>query len=283
MATHRIRKLIMLPLFLASLSSCQITPEDNSAQISVKADKYDSPDLTAASLEADGCMIFEDMYFARGEEKDHAFRFKGDTITEHITCPKAKFDESNFDDVIGEPFFKVIQKIGIPSFRGLEKDHSVSYLCKDGIQRSLSLSLNDKSEWTVSVINEKEIVYSLRNQVDAVSTYKPTLERCKSIKMGMYLTDALFILGRPSVFSEPNGSICAWGISSGGSFHISGSVENEGSPFFDPKIFERDEYFGAYNAGTTSKPDMHPCYWSVERVSFNEHGIEDYPNGEYIN
>nr|MCR5513887.1 hypothetical protein [Bacilli bacterium] len=165
MATHRIRKLIILPLFLASLSSCQITPEDNSAEISVKADKYDSPDLTAASLEADGCMVFEDMYFARGEEKDHAFRVKNDKITEHVTCPKAKFDESNFDDVIGEPFFKVIQKIGIPSFRGLEKDHSVSYLCKDGIERALSLSLNTESEWTVAMVSEKDFRYYLSDYI----------------------------------------------------------------------------------------------------------------------
>lgn len=279
MAYRRYYKLILLPLFLASLSGCQAGPENGSAN----ADRYDSPNITVASLEADCCMLFEDMYFARGEEKDHVFRFKEGRITEHVTCPKARFDAGKFDDAEGEPFLEVVQNIGIPSFRGLEKDHSVTYLCKDGIERSLSLSLNGKSEWTVSAINEKEIVYSLRNQVDAGSTYRPTLERCKSIKMGMYLTDALFILGRPSVFSEPNGSICAWGMPAGGSFHVSGSVENEGSPFFDPKIFERDEYFGTYNAGTASKPDMHPCYWSVERVSFNEHGIEDYPNVEYIN
>lgn len=243
MATHRIRKLIMLPLFLASLSSCQITPEDNSAQISVKADKYDSPDLTAASLEADGCMIFEDMYFARGEEKDHAFRFKGDKIKEHVTCPKAKFDESNFDDVIGEPFFKVIQKIGIPSFRGLEKDHSVSYLCKDGIERALSLSLNTESEWTVAMVSERDAYYQLSNYIDEMTTYKPSVERCKKIKMGMYINDVFAILGRPCRFVDSGASTVCWGISSGGSFHVSRWYEYEGCPFFDPSIFERDDYF----------------------------------------
>ena len=151
---------LILPLLLASLSGCQDGPEDGSAN----ADRYDSPNITVASLEADCCMLFEDMYFARGEEKDHVFRFKDGRITEHVTCPKARFDAGKYDDAEGEPFLEVVQSIGIPSFRGLEKDHSVTYLCKDGIERSLSLSLNGKSEWTVSAINEKEIVYSLRGK-----------------------------------------------------------------------------------------------------------------------
>lgn len=281
MAYRKNCKLIILPLLLASLSGCQAGSEDGSAN----ADRYDSPNITVASLEADCCMLFEDMYFARGEEKDHVFRFKEGRITEHVTCPKARFDAGKFDDAEGEPFLEVVQNIGIPSFRGLEKDHSVTYLCKDGIERSLSLSLNGKSEWTVSAINEKEIVYSLRNQVDAGSTYRPTLERCKSIKMGMYLTDALFILGRPSVFSEPNGSICAWGISSGGSFHINGGVGRD--LFFDSSILEREDYFETrtpYNERENStQKESRLVYWYVYKLSFNEHGIEDYPNAEYIN
>lgn len=276
MATHRIRKLIMLPLFLASLSSCQITLEDNSAEISVKADKYDSPDLTAASLEADGCMVFEDMYFARGEEKDHAFRFKGDTITEHATCPKAKFDESNFDDVIGEPFFKVIQKIGIPSFRGLEKDHSVSYLCKDGIERALSLSLNTESEWTVAMVSERDCSYNLWDYIDETTKYKPSLERCKKIKMGMYINDVFSILGRPCRYSDNNAQVACWGISSGGSFHVTRWYEYEGCPFFDPSIFERDDYFQTRKIEKNKKTVEVPCYWGVFRLNFNEHEPEDF-------
>ena len=278
MATHRIRKLIMLPLFLASLSSCQITPEDNSAQISVKADKYDSPDLTAASLEEDGCMVFEDMYFARGEEKDHAFRVKNDKITEHVTCPKAKFDESNFDDVIGEPFFKVIQKIGIPSFRGLEKDHSVSYLCKDGIERALSLSLNTESEWTVAMVSEseKDFRFYLSDYIDETTTYKPSLERCKKIKMGMYINDVFAILGRPCRFVDSGASTVCWGISSGGSFHVSKWNEYEGCPFFDPSIFERDDYFPTTKIEKNKKTVEVPCYWGVVRLNFNEHKPEDF-------
>ena len=276
MATHRIRKLIMLPLFLASLSSCQITPEDNSAQISVKADKYDSPDLTADSLEADGCMIFEDMYFARGEEKDHAFRFKGDTITEHITCPKAKFDESNFDDVIGEPFFKVIQKIGIPSFRGLEKDHSVSYLCKDGIERALSLSLNTESEWTVAMVSERDIYYQLSNYIDETTTYKPSLERCKKIKMGMYINDVFAILGRPCRYVGSGASTVCWGISSGGTILVSKWVQFIGGPFCEPSIFDRDDYFPTTKVEKNNKTVEVPCYWAVVRLDFNEHEPEDF-------
>ena len=276
MATHRIRKLIMLPLFLASLSSCQITPEDNSAQISVKADKYDSPDLTAASLEADGCMIFEDMYFARGEEKDHAFRFKGDTITEHITCPKAKFDESNFDDVIGEPFFKVIQKIGIPSFRGLEKDRSVSYLCKDGIERALSLSLNTESEWTVAMVSEKDFRYHLSDYIDETTTYKPSLERCKKIKMGMYINDVFAILGRPCRYVGSGASTVCWGISSGGTILVSKWVQFIGGPYCDPSIFERDDYFPTTKVEKNNKTVEVPCYWAVVRLDFNEHEPEDF-------
>ena len=276
MATHRIRKLIMLPLFLASLSSCQITPEDNSAQISAKADKYDSPDLTAASLEADGCMVFEDMYFARGEEKDHAFRVKNDKITEHITCPKAKFDECNFYDVIGEPFFKVIQKIGIPSFRGLEKDHSVSYLCKDGIERALSLSLNTESEWTVAMVSERDVYYQLSNYIDETTTYKPSLERCKKIKMGMYINDVFAILGRPCRYVDSGASTVCWGISSGGTILVSKWVQFIGGPYCDPSIFDRDDYFPTTKVEKNNKIVEVPCYWAVVRLDFNEHEPEDF-------
>lgn len=266
----------MLPLFLASLSSCQITPEDNSAQISVKADKYDSPDLTAASLEADGCMVFEDMYFARGEEKDHAFRFKGDTITEHVTCPKAKFDESNFDDVIGEPFFKVIQKIGIPSFRGLEKDRSVSYLCKDGIERALSLSLNTESEWTVAMVSERDFSYNLWDFIDETTKYKPSLERCKKIKIGMYINDVFAILGRPCRYSDNNAQVACWGISSGGTIHVTRFMENESLPFYDPSIFDRDDYFKTTTVEKNKETVEVPCYWAVVRLNFNENEPEAF-------
>jgi len=276
MATHRIRKLIMLPLFLASLSSCQITPEDNSAQISVKADKYDSPDLTAASLEEDGCMVFEDMYFARGEEKDHAFRVKNDKITEHVTCPKAKFDEGNFYDVIGEPFFKVIQKIGIPSFRGLEKDHSVSYLCKDGIERALSLSLNTESEWTVAMVSEKDFRYYLSDYIDEMTTYKPSLERCKKIKMGMYINDVFAILGRPCRYVGSTASTVCWGISSGGTIFVSKWVQYIGGPYCEPSIFDRDDYFPTTKIEKNNKTVEVPCYWAVVRLDFNEHEPEDF-------
>ncbi len=276
MATHRIRKLIMLPLFLASLSSCQITPEDNSAEISFKADKYDSPDLTAASLEADGCMVFEDMYFARGEEKDHAFRVKNDKITEHVTCPKAKFDEDNFYDVIGEPFFKVIQKIGIPSFRGLEKDHSVSYLCKDGIERALSLSLNTESEWTVAMVSERDVYYQLSNYIDETTTYKPSLERCKKIKMGMYINDVFAILGRPCRYVGSGASTVCWGISSGGTILVSKWLQYIGGPYCEPSIFDRDDYFPTTKIEKNNKTVEVPCYWAVVRLDFNEHEPEDF-------
>ena len=277
MATHRIRKLIMLPLFLASLSSCQITPEDSSAQISVKADKYDSQPGQQVRLSVRGCMVFEDMYFARGEEKDHAFRVKNDTITEHVTCPKAKFDESNFDDVIGEPFFKVIQTIGIPSFRGLEKDHSVSYLCKDGIERALSLSLNTESEWMVAMVSERDFSDYLWDYIDETTKYKPSLERCKKIKMGMYINDVFAILGRPCRYVDSGASTVCWGISSGGSFHVSRWFEHEGCPFFDPSIFERDDYCRTTkNIEQNKKTVEVPCYWAVFRLNFNEHEPEDF-------
>lgn len=280
MACNRISKLILLPFFLASLSGCQTENPEISASPTAKADRFDSPDVTVAFLEADGCMVFEDMYFARGEEKDHAFRFKGNEIVEHVTCPKVKFDAKNFGDVIGKPFFEVIQKVGIPSFRGREKDHSVTYYCKDGIERSLCLALNAESKWAVSRIETESANLYLRHTVDADSTYKPSVARCKDIKMGMYLTDVLFELGRPRVFSDSNGIACCWGLPSGGTFHVFDMIEREGSPYFDRTIFERDDFVGQTNVGTVSKPDMRPCYWSVERVSFNERGIEEYPGGE---
>ena len=221
MARHRISKLILLPLLLASLSGCQIGDSPSLSDSSVaNADRYDSPDVSVASLEADGCMAFEDMYFARGEEKDHAFRFKDGKITEHVTCPKVKFNKENYEKLPGKPFFEVIQKIGIPHFRGEEATHSVSYLCKDGNERSLSLSLDAESRWTVSVVKEKEIIYHLKNFVDRESSYKPSLERCKKIRMGMYLSDVLFILGRPLQNTDSNGVTNCWEISSGGTIHI---------------------------------------------------------------
>ena len=214
MASHRISKLILLTLLLASLSGCQIGDENLSASNRAKTDKYDSSDVTATMLEADGCMFFEGMYFARGEEKDHVFRFAGDEITDHITCPKAKFDVKNFDDVIDQPLFDVIKKIGIPSFKGLEKDHSLTYLCKDGLERSLSIALDEECDWIVNNVEERNIRYYLSNYVDEESSYSPSVERCKKIKLGMYLSDVLFMLGRPHKFSESNGTICCWSISS---------------------------------------------------------------------
>ena len=284
MATHRIRKLIMLPLFLASLSSCRITPEDNSAQISVKADKYDSPDLTAASLEADGCMVFEDMYFVRGEEKDHVFRFKGDEITEHVTCPKVKFDAKNFDDILDEPLFEAIQKVGIPSFRGLEKDHSVTYLCKDGIERSLSLAYDADSSWVITNIVAKEFSFKWYGFLDKETTYKPSLERCKKIKMGMYINDVLSILGRPCRCSDNNDQVACWGISSGGTIHIRSWFEHEGSPFFDSSILERDDLFVATEIKKDKQTVEVPSYWSVFRLNFSKNEPEafDDPNTEFM-
>ena len=279
MACHRISKLILLPLLLASLSGCQIGDSPSLSDSSVaKADRYDSPGVSVASLEAEGCMIFEDMYFARGEEKDHVFRFKGNEITEHVTCPKTKFDAKNFDGVIGEPLFGVIQRIGIPHFRGKEATSSVTYLCKDGIERSLSLTLNNESRWMDNAVEEKNIHYYLRDYVDEGSTYKPSLERCKSIKIGMYLSDVFFMLGRPHKFSDPNGMACCWAISSGGTFHIYSGQEREGTTaFFDSSILERDDYSPILQS-TNAR-----YYWSVERLSFNEHDIEEYPNINYIN
>lgn len=277
---YRRNKLIILPLLLASLSGCQTTPVENSAQLSVNADRYDSPDVTVASLESDFSMLFEDMYFVRGENKDHVFRFKNGQIMDHVTCPKVKFDIKNFDDIVGEPFFNVIQKIGIPSFKGFEEDHSVTYFCKDGIERSLSLSLSGGSEWVVRQIGENNANLYLRHTIDENSTYMPSVERCKKIKIGMYLTDALFVLGRPRVFSDSDGIACCWALPSGGTFHVFDTIEREGTPFFDPKIFEREEFVGTCDVGTISKPDMRPCYWSVEMVSFNERGVDEYPGGE---
>ena len=278
MACHRISKLILLPLLLASLSGCQIGDSPSLSDSSAaKSDRYDSPDVSVASLEADGCMAFEDMYFARGEEKDHVFRLQGNEITDHATCPKVKFDIKNFDGVIGKPFFDVVQKVGIPSFRGLEKDHSVTYLCKDGLERSLSLSLDTESKWIVANAYEEKIYYYLSNHVDRESSYKPSLERCKRIRMGMYLSDALFALGRPHAFSEPNGTVCCWEIASGGTFHIFYGVEREDeTPYFDPSILKRDDYFAPDKASNKA------YYWSVKRLAFNEHNVEDYPNIEYV-
>ena len=175
MVYRRNRKLILLPLLLASLSGCHTTPEENSVPLSVNADRYDSSDVTVASLESDFSMLFEDMYFVRGKDKDHVFRFKNGQIVDHVTCLKVKFDVKNFDDIVGEPFFNAIQKIGIPSFKGLEEDHSVTYFCKDGIERNLSLSLNDKSEWIVGAFKEKAINYELSNNTDINSRYRPSV------------------------------------------------------------------------------------------------------------
>lgn len=284
MACHRISKLILLPLLLASLSGCQIGDSTSLSDSSAaKADRYDSPDVSVASLEADGCMAFEDMYFARGEEKDHVFRFKGNEITDHVTCPKVKFNKENYERLPEKPFFEVIQKIGIPHFRGEEATHSVSYLCKDGNERSLSLSLDAESRWTVSAVKEKGIQathYYLSNFVDKESSYKPSVERCKSIRIGMYLSDALFTLGRPRVFSDSNGIACCWELPTGGTFHVFDAIEYEGTPYFDSTVYERDDFVAERNFGTVSKPDMRPCYWSVERVFFNERGVDEYPGGE---
>ena len=277
MAHNRIKRMLLLPLLLASLSGCRIDAPEISASPAAKADKYDSPDVTVASLEADGCMVFEDMYFARGEEKDHAFRFKGNEITEHVTCPKVKFDAKNFDDAIGEPFFEVIKKVGIPSFRGREKDHSVTYLCKDGIERSLSLSLNTKNEWTITNLFESDIVYQLWNYMDEETTYKPSIERCKKIRMGMYINDVLSILGRPCRYSDNNAQVFCWGISSGGTIHITRWMEYEGLPFYDPSIFDRDDYFQTTKKVEKNKKMVEvPCYWSVFRLNFNENEPEAF-------
>ena len=274
MGYHRISKLILLPLFLAFLSSCQT--DDRTA---VKPDRYDLHDVTVSMLETDGCMIFEDMYFARGEEKDHVFRFKDDKITEHVTCPKVKFDAKNFDDVIGESLYEAVQKVGIPSFRGLEKDHSVTYLCKDGIERSLSLSLEAESEWVISGVEEKAIYYHLRDYVDEQFTYCPSLERCKKIKMGMYLSDVFFMLGRPHKYSESNGSMCCWSIASGGTIHITQGSEYEGTPFFDAAIFERQDFFKETDIVKGSEATKTKLYWSVSTICFNEKGIDAFPGG----
>ena len=284
MARHRISKLILLPLLLASLSGCQIGDSPSLSDSSVaNADRYDSPDVSVASLEADGCMAFEDMYFARGEEKDHAFRFKDGKITEHVTCPKVKFNKENYEKLPGKPFFEVIQKIGIPHFRGEEATHSVSYLCKDGNERSLSLSLDAESRWTVSVVKEKEIIYHLKNFVDRESSYKPSLERCKKIRMGMYLSDVLFILGRPLQNTDSNGATNCWGISSGGTIHIMHGSTVKGDPFFDDSVFIRDEYSHIYNIIEGSKTVQKPGYWSVSNMFFNEKGLEAFPDGDFIN
>ena len=274
MVYRRNRKLILLPLLLASLSGCHTTPEENSVPLSVNADRYDSSDVTVASLESDFSMLFEDMYFVRGKDKDHVFRFKNGQIVDHVTCLKVKFDVKNFDDIVGEPFFNAIQKIGIPSFKGLEEDHSVTYFCKDGIERNLSLSLNDKSEWIVGAFKEKAINYELSNNTDINSRYRPSVARCQKVKMGMYLGDVLFLLGRPYVFSNSTATSCCWGLSSGGTFHVFQMNQREGFPFFDPSILERDDYF------PTLKSTSEPVYWSVERVAFNERSVDEYPNGD---
>ena len=265
-------KLILLPLLLAFVSGCQTYDP----ALSTKIDRYDSPDITVDALEADGCMIFEDLYFARGEEKDHVFRFKSNIITEHVTCPKVKFDAKNFDDVIDEPLFEVVQKIGIPSFRGLEKDHAVTYLCKDGIERSLSLTLNTESEWIITDVSVKDIVYQLWDYIDEETTYKPTIERCKKIKLGMYINDVFSILGRPCRYSDNNAQVACWGISSGGTIHVTRFMENESLPFYDPSIFDRDDYFKTTTVEKNKETVEVPCYWAVVRLNFNENEPEAF-------
>lgn len=276
MACHRISKLFFLPMLLASLSGCKMGEPGFSASLEAKVDRYDLPDITVDMLEADGCMIFEDMYFAKGVEKDHVFRFKGHEITEHVTCPKVKFDAKNFDNVVGESFFETVQKVGIPSFRGLEKDHSVTYLCKDGIERSLCLASEAESAWKITNIISKDFYLELWDYIDQETTYKPSIERCKKIKMGMYINDVFAILGRPCRYSDDNAQVACWGISSGGTIHITRWMEHEGSAFFDPSVFERDDYFQTTEIKENKKMVEVPCYWSVFRLNFNENEPEAF-------
>ena len=68
------------------------------------------------------------------------------------------------------------------------------------------MSLNTESEWTVAMVSEKDFRYYLSDYIDETTKYKPSLERCKKIKMGMYINDVFAILGRPCRFVDSGAS-----------------------------------------------------------------------------
>ncbi len=204
------RRLIPLILIIVPLSGCFLDENSSSFSFEVGSsyvDQFDDPNLTEGFLEENLCMIFEDLRFIKGKHggNDHAYVVKDGKIIEHRSYVKKKESLTDFQSIIGLSLFDAMNSVGIPSFRGrYDEDCSLTYVISAEEYATIYIEKNVEEKWIVSsykTFDEKGFSENFGKEYDSTNLqtpyYTPSLERIRSIPMGMLFDDALFILGRP--------------------------------------------------------------------------------------
>lgn len=197
---------IFLPFLftLAVIAGCVPANNAQSSEISATySDPFDGPNVTEQFLEESLCMVFENLRFAKGEERDHAFVVDGGIVSLHRSYKKANASLSDFTGIKGLSLFDAMDLIGIPSFRGRYDTSSLSYVISSDSYVNVNIEKDEKGVWKVvsyDRYDEKGFSDYFGKRYENASQshlYIPSSERVASIIMGSRFDDVLFILGMP--------------------------------------------------------------------------------------
>lgn len=189
---------------LAVVSGCDSPENASLTESSLKySDPFDDPSITDGFLEENLCMVFENLRFVKGEEKDHMFVVDDGTISLHKSYAKKKASISAFEAVKGLSLSDALDQIGTPSFRGRYDTLSLSYVISTSSYVNVNVEKDEKGVWKVisyEQYDEKSFSDYFERRYEPgyqATLYQPSPKRISSIKMGWRFDDALFVLGMP--------------------------------------------------------------------------------------
>lgn len=191
---------------LAVVSGCVQTEEASSIESSVVyTDPFDDPNVTEQFLEENLCMVFEDLRFVKGDEKDHVYLVDGEKVSLHKSYAKKKTSLSDFSKIANLSLFDALDIIGTPSFRGRYDASCLSYVISSNSYVNINIEKDTKGVWQVTSYDEYDEAgfndyfseYYASYERSQIKMYIPSYERLMSLKRGSRFDEALFILGMP--------------------------------------------------------------------------------------